>query len=251
MQSNILHKTTPMATRLAMLVLLPLLLTQCGNLSPTSQLTSPSNNINQNASANIAIQLDPVATLSKRQAISLKRLVLTLTSPGEDTLRDTTAVTDLTGSTIQKTFNNLKAPQNWTLKAVSYDKLDSIIHSGSTNFATISSETVNVALNLAARFSMLRVSFNGVHDTIAKLSVSIDGATKADTTLSITASPDTVVLSYDYLPATTVGTSHTISLKASGTSASATKVLLSADTTLTVVSGENKVHAIQLKWVGP
>lgn len=240
-----------MATRLAMLVFFPLLLTQCSNLSPNSQLASPSNDVNQPASANIAITLDPVATLSKRQAISLKQFVLTLTSPGEDTLRDTTTVTDLAGSTVQKTFNNLMAPRTWTLKAVSFDKSDSIIHSGTTNFTTIPADTVDVTLSLAARFSMLRVSFNGVHDTIAKLSVSIDGATKADTTLSITAGPDTVVLSYDYLSATTAGTSHTISLKASGTSAGATKVLLSADTTLTVVSGENKVHAIKLRWVGP
>jgi hypothetical protein len=251
MQSNILQKTTPMAPRLAMLLLLPLLLTQCSNFNPTSQLAPPSNDANQQASANIAIQLDPVATLSKRQTISLKRLVLTLTSPGGDTLRDTTAVTAISGSTLQKTFNNLKAPQSWSLKAVSYDNLDSIIHSGTTNFTTIPADTVDVALNLAARFSMLRVSFNGVHDTIAKLSVSIDGATKADTTLSITASPDTVVLSYDYLSSTAAGTSHTISLKASGTSGGTTKVLLSADTTLTVVSGENKVHAIKLRWVGP
>jgi hypothetical protein len=200
--------------------------------------------------AHLSIHIESVGVLSKRQTIGLRRLVLTLTSPGEVTIRDTTALSGAGGVDIKTTIGNLAAPRSWSLAASTYDQSDSIIHSGSVDFSTIPADTVEVPFNLDAKFSMLRASFNNIPDSVTKLSVSVDGVVKTDSIITA-GSLDTVVLGYDYLSATKAGAIHTVVLKATGRCFGIDTILFAADTTLNVKSGENKVHTITMKWVGP
>ena len=126
-----------------------------------------------NAIARLSIHIGSVGVLSKQQTIDLRRLILTLTSPGEATIHDTTALSGTGGSDIKTTIGNLAAPKSWKLAAATYDKSDSLIHSGSVDFSTVPADTVDVSLDLDAKYSILRVSFNGIPDSVKKLLVSI------------------------------------------------------------------------------
>jgi hypothetical protein len=225
-----------------------LFLLQCDRFNPNAPSSLPTDR--QAASARITITVDNVATLSKRHTIDLVSLVLTLASHGEDTIRDTVALSGTGGGGIHATIGDLAAPKNWTIRVLTYDQADSVIHSGSTTFSTFPTDTAEVSLNLAANYSMLRVSFNNTPDSAVTFTLSIDGVYKAESTMTTAGNPDTVVLAYDYLKANTLGIEHEIALKVQGTYFGTNTILYRADTSFSVVSGVDKVHSINLTWVG-
>lgn len=68
------------------------------------------------------------------------------------------------------------------------------------DFSTIANDTVDVSLVLGALYSMLKVSFNTVPDSVTKVTLGI-AATDTLDSLFTKGSRDTVRLSYDYLAA--------------------------------------------------
>lgn len=225
---------------------LPLLYLMCDRFDPA--VTSSGEKY---ASAQITIHTGNVATLAKRQTIDLNRLVLTLTSMGEDTIRDSVSLSGTGGSSVELNFYDLKAPRQWKADAVTYDHCDSVIHHGTQTFFTNPADTAEVTLDLNSKYSMLRISFNDIPDSAQEILVFVDGVQMADSVLEVSDMPDSVVLGFDYLSASVEGIAHAISLRIKGRYLGKETVLFTADTVIDAKSGESKVHNITCKWTGP
>jgi hypothetical protein len=235
---------------LALLVLAVLLVSQCDQINPGSQNPAMVNEPTS-STAEISVSVGTVGKLAKQTSIELKKLILTLSAPDQDTIRDTMALSGSNGGTFNVTIGHLAAPRIWRLNAVTFDAKDSTIHSGTTDFNTIPGDTVDVSLQLAAEYSMLHVAFNAIPDSAKKFTVAIDGKIEADSTLAVAGEPNTVALDVDYLSASPIGITHTVSLKTWGTYYGSETILYTFDTSLVTKSGENKTHSITCKWVGP
>jgi hypothetical protein len=222
----------------------------CNRIGPSSAAGQEKPNSNV-ASAEISIDIGQVGTLAKRNNIELSRLIVFLTSPGEDTIWDTTSLSGTIGKTVYLTIGNLAAPRLWELTATVYDQRDSLIHFGSIGFPTFPGDTNIVGLGVLAKYSMLRVSFYGIPDSAKKLSILVDGVVKAESTFTAATHPDTVVLSYDYLPTSLTGTVHTVTCKARGNWYGMDTLLYSVDSVFKALSGEWMGFAMACKWVGP
>lgn len=187
----------------------------------------------------------------ERFTIDLENLVLTLSCSDEDTIYDTTMLSGTGGEDFTINVGNLAAPKQWRVTAASYDQNDSCIHFGSESFITEPADTVDVALNLSARYSMLRVSFIGIPDSVLALSVILNGAVTLDTSFTVAGSTDTAVLWYDYIDASPEGNNHLVSMRIRGVYHGINTILFSADTSISVVSGEDHEYTVTLGWVGP
>ncbi|MBN1758674.1 MAG: hypothetical protein JW863_10170, partial [Chitinispirillaceae bacterium] len=248
MKSNI--QTPDRRVVSAILILFISLLTammNCNNLTPNGSTDLHA----ETGTAQINIDIGAIGTIAKKKTIELERLIFTLSCSDEDTIRDTIDISGSGGNNVQKTIGDLAAPKQWRLSAITLDEQDSCIHAGSTTFTTEPADTIDVSLELDARFSMLRVSFNGIPDSATTLSIDVDaGDFSSDSTFEAT-SRDTVVLTYDYLTATAEGDTHTVSLNVRGVYHGISTILYTADTTLTVISGEDRNYTVTLTWVGP
>ena len=132
----------------------------------------------------------------------VERCILTLTAPGHDTICETFLPQDDDDTVISTTCNNLDASVGWTVEAVSYDHNDSVLHKGSIDFDVKAADTVDVSLDLKARFQIVAVVFTGFNDSGTTLSLLIDSAVVTDTTLEGDSDGDSTVLKYEYLPVT-------------------------------------------------
>ncbi len=232
----------------SILYTITLLTTSCIQQDSTGVPTAASD---QTAAATITVKIGVIGKLAKAKNIALEKLILTLSCPGLDTVQDTTSISGTGGNTVKTTIGDLKAPRTWRVSAATYDTNDSCIHKGVTTFVAIPADTSEVTLDLAALFSTLKVSFNGIHDSAVALTLTVNGtAYSADSTFTA-GSHDTVVLSYDYLAASGSGEDNTLSLKARGTFYGEDTILYTADTILHVTSGANANYIVTLKWVGP
>lgn len=240
--------------------------------APTSPDASKSNSkggksaADGTAPAQLSIQLGKVGVLSKTSSITVKKLVLAAVTSGEkpDTIRDTSLVEGNNQVNLSRILK-LK-PKTWTLFAKTLDAQDSVVHFGSTEpFMVRLADTALVTLILQSRFTMYRAVFkdlpisidfsgeNGdrgdkVGVAITRLSMTVDGAIKADSTAKEFFGPDReVVLKWDYV---LVG-SHEITLKAYGQTGTYKGLLYTGSVTVSLVPGQDETKPVIMSWVGP
>jgi glucan 1,3-beta-glucosidase len=195
------------------------------------------------------IQLNKVGVLSKETEVNLSKLLYDIRdSSGGTVIRDSSVISGHSDISIKRVFSGLTAPRNYTLIATTYDKTGEIIHSGSKKFATMPAETTDIVLNLLSKFSMLRVTFSSIPDSIRRVSAMV-GEISLDSSLE--GSPKTVLLTYDYLPADSAGIVYPLVLRAVGRFYGRDTLLYKADTTITAISGRDKSYVVTLKWCGP
>lgn len=202
--------------------------------------------------ASVTIRTGKVGVLAKRTGIEMDKLIIDIYLRDIDSsvLRDTSGLSGHNETVVKKTFPGLTAPENFTLHARAIDKAGKVIHTGSVEFSTIPGDTIDVSLALDAQYSMLRVSFNDIPDSVSKVTLGIAGTETLDSVFTA-GTRNTVVLSYDYLSARSNGIAHAISLRASGSFYGNDTVLYAADTTVRAQSGVDKAYRVVLKWVGP
>jgi hypothetical protein len=201
----------------------------------------------QAGSARVTISLGRIGSLSK-SAISLCSLYVTLTASGETPIQWVSSLSGLGPVTISNTFTGLAA-KTWSLTAESRDNNQAIIHSGSTSFTVIRKQTVNVNLNLGARYSMLTAKFYPIFDSVTRCVLIVDSTIRDDSSFTKQSLVgDTIPLYYDYLA---TGVNHKIEMKSYGDMWGFDTLLYSADTTIFVIAGVDTSFRVTLKWVGP
>jgi hypothetical protein len=204
----------------------------------------------------------------------LDKLVVTITSSTNDTIRDTiTSVTSpalnpvsTTGQTITKNYT-LKALRSWKIIATSRDSRDSIVHRDSSTIpAMYAGDTAVVNLNLSSKFSMYEARFLTLPDSIRstgdttvkqvlhinRLVLKIDGVTVRDSIASpgpYFAAGATHALEYDYVRTG----SRTVQMIAYGPMGDwpADSALFRGTTTVNTNAGTDSTATISLSWVGP
>lgn len=224
------------------------LMAGCNSSNPADVLSSGESS----GVASVTIHTGKIGVLAKRNLIEMKKLIIQIRVKGTDAvvLSDTTALSGYGETVFSKTYPKLVAPENYILAVSSIDAGGIVIHSGSTEFLSIPADTVNVSLNLDAKYSMLRVSFNTIPDSVRNVALGIALADTLDSTF-VCGFLDTVKLTYDYLTATKDGVNHAVSLRASGSYYGKDTVLYASDTIVNAVSGMDKSYIVTLKWVGP
>jgi photosystem II stability/assembly factor-like uncharacterized protein len=169
-----------------------------------------------------------VDKLAKGNAITLNKLIITLTSNATpaDTVRDTImAGTYGLGTNaavdqppISKNYT-LKSLRTWKVVAVVRDTRDSLIHHDSATTPTLySADTAAVSLNLSSRYAMYEAKFQNIPDSInsasgglkqklnlKRLVLKIDGVAVMDSTIPVGyfTALQTHTLSYDYVSTST------------------------------------------------
>ncbi len=218
-----------------------------------AQPNTPSPDHSATGTAEIRVVLNPVGALAKRADIDLSTLNLELYAPGEDTLRDTIAVSGNSSQTISKDYDNLAAlVKQWVLKVEGRDTRDSLIYYGTETFVVPADSTIDISIQLEPMFSMLDASFFPIQDSVTRCELHVDGTPVASESCSIQSLVgDTVSVSWDYLPASPGGTQHTIGLRAYGKMWGLDTLLYAKDTAITVVSGQLQSLQLFLDWVGP
>lgn len=214
-----------------------------------------------------------VNALHKGQVITLGKLVVTLTSSANDTIRDTiTTLTtpalnpvSTTGQTVQKSYA-LPALRNWKIQVTSRDALDSVIHRDSSTIpALYAGDTAVVNLNLSSRFVMYEAKFLSLPDSIAsatpsqpkqalcidRLVLKIDGVAVRDSSVANAcfASATTHTLAYDYV----LTGNRTVELAAYGPMHywPTDSALYRGQTSVNIGAGADSTVALSLSWVGP
>jgi hypothetical protein len=202
--------------------------------------------------AALEIRVGKVGTLAKQATISMEKLIVEI--KGKDTaatvLRDTSTLSGHGATVVKKTFTGLTAPEEYTLFVKALDKTGKVIHTGSKKFSTVPGDTIDVALDLDAQYSMLRVTFSSIPDSVKKVTMEIAAIDTIDSSFAA-GSRDSAILAYDYLTADSNGIAHKISLRASGIFYKKDTVLYAADTTVIAKSGIDTAFRVTLKWVGP
>ena len=200
----------------------------------------------------LEIELGKVGSLAKRKKIELDMLIITITGKNGDSIffTDTSELSESGEVLFEKNIPALPAPEDYTLTAKSLDKNDEVIHSGEKEFTTVPADTVDVELDLDAKYSMLNVGFAGLPDSVTSVQLIIEDVDTLDSTFEA-GSIENVILSYDYLEATEDGIEYRLSLKAGGSFFGFDSVLFAADTTVLARSGVDSNYTIALEWLGP
>jgi len=210
----------------------------------------------------VSINMGKVGALRKTMKstqIDMTKLYIVFSAEGQSPIFDTLTLTG--GSqerTERKTYGNVAAWKDgyaieWTLSAEARDKNGILIYSGDTVFTIHPDETTEIPLFLKSKYSMLKVNFFPIRDSVTRCKLNVDGGpVEADSTFPIQSLiGDTVSLSYDYLTASSFGVSHHIKLNVYGKSSDGIDTLLyTGDTTILVQSGEDKKYRVLLNYVG-
>ena len=133
-----------------------LLLSSCTGNNPTkADNTTPQ----ETGAAKVTISVGKIGTLAKSTAIEMEHLIITITDKDKDTiyLADTSDLSGTGETTVKKTFPDLTAPEDYLLSVKTIDEEGEVIHNGSEEFSTIPGDTTDVAIDLDAKFSMLKV----------------------------------------------------------------------------------------------
>jgi hypothetical protein len=236
--------------------------------------TEPSPTQGEHTVVNLRLRLDPVSTaLAKSATITLDKLVIVFTSSALDTIRDTITTgttpalnaTSTTQQTVAK-YYNLATARSWKALVTIRDTRDSVIHRDSTTTAVLqASDTAEISLTLASRFTMYQARFLTIPDSIGsatagtgkqklylnRLVFKIDGVTVRDSLVSpayFTAGA-THTLTYDYVSPG----SHSMQMLAYGpmNSWDVANPLYSGSTTVNVGAGVDTTVTVNLSWVGP
>jgi len=213
---------------------------------------SPNNPVDRSdpGSANITVEVGKVGVLGKIRNIELSKLYISLTAPGEIPIYDTINLSGNGQQTISKTYSDLASLlKTWTLLAESRDVDGVVIHSGSTQFIVPARNTISVALNLDAKYSMLKANFFPIRDSVTRCELLVDGSKVDDSSFAKQALlGDTVRLSNNYL---TTGISQRVKLDVYGIMWGFDTLLYTGDTAITPLPGINASYTITLRWVGP
>lgn len=244
-----------------------------GCLVSESPSAPPASVEREEVALKIRMGVGSVNSLRKSTVITLDKLVITLSSSTNDTIRDTiTSSTtpslnpvSTTGQTILKNYN-LTALRSWKIVVVSRDALDSVIHRDSSTIpALYAGDTAVVNLNLSSRYTMYEAKFLNLPDSIRsatpsqpkqvlcidRLVLKIDGISVRD---SSSVGPcftalTTHTLAYDYVA---VG-NRNVEMIAYGPMNSwpTDSALFRGNTNINVGAGVDSTVALSLSWVGP
>jgi hypothetical protein len=231
-----------------------LLLSSCSEkISPVSQ-----QEIKQTGALNLSVSLDRAGALKKTSALDLSELLITLSSPELETIRDTVA---LSGGyhrrEITRAYSQIAARIKdqvvvWHLAVESRDRNNRTIHSADTSFSIQPLDTFELSMQLAAQYSMLNANFFPIRDSVTECRVYVDNEIIGRSSFAKqTRIGDTAVITYDYLTASPSGISHSIRLDVMGNLWGIDTLLYTGDTAITIRSGENSTTPIRLKYVGP
>jgi hypothetical protein len=212
--------------------------------------------------------------LSKASAISLSKLVVTLTSNATpaDTVRDTILAGDqgfsstaTSNQTVSKEYT-LKALRTWKIVAKTLDSKDSVVHTKTDSVVNLlAGEERAKSLSLSPRFVMYKAAFT-FPDSLAsttgpgkqkmnvtRLIMKVDGITVVDSSAAF-ASATAYSIGYDYVPVN-IGT--TVELSVVGNLdgwARVTDTTLYSKTDIAVTAqgpGVDGTHSVTLPYVGP
>lgn len=238
--------------------------------SPAGPGTIPSDG---EVSLRIRMGVGSVNSLRKTSVITLDKLVVTLSSSANDTIRDTVTSSttpslnpvSTTGQTVLKNYN-LSALRTWKIMVTSRDALDSVIHRDSSTIpAMYAGDTAVVNLNLSSKYTMYEARFLSLPDSIQsatpaqpkqelcinRLVLKVDAVTVRDSTSSgpCFASLTTHSLAYDYVATG----SRDIEMLAYGPMNywDEEDPLFTGSTTVNVGAGVDSTVALNLSWVGP
>jgi hypothetical protein len=170
--------------------------------------------------------INKVNGLGKASVITLRKLIITLTSDSSDVRRDTvladTGSMFSSTSTSDQSFSRsyaLKPLRNWKVVVKTLDANDSVIHKDSATTPLLAGQTKSVTLNLASRYVMYEAKFS-LPDTlrytqsglalqlfINRVKLLVDGKVVTDSTAlprfnpSTTTPPATIVhtVRFDYI----------------------------------------------------
>lgn len=189
---------------------------------------------------------------SIQNRIVMNRILITLSSNGEDTINLEVPMSSTSGTTILKEFTELAANKEWTLSINTYDVNNIIIHSSVEKFTLSSGEKKDMLIELAAKYSVLYSQFTPIKDSVNKCEVVVDGIKVKDSSfLSQSLVGQSVAISYDYLSASIEGIEHEVKLNVYGEMWGVEYLLYTGDTVINVVSGEKVNCNLDLNWVGP
>lgn len=200
-------------------------------------------------SANVNVKVGKVGKLGIVPEIELSKLYISLTAPGEATIYDTFTLSGNSETTIQKTYNDLASVlKTWTLTAEARDVNGEVIHSGTQDFIVPADGTINVSLNLDAKYSMLRANFYTTDHNVKRCELLVDEVKVDESSIeNQTCLVDTLKLAYNYLR---TGILQRIKLNAYGTMEGADTLLYTGDTTITPLPAVDTTLEIILKRVG-
>jgi hypothetical protein len=204
----------------------------------------------------VTIKVGDVGSLAKAGAsadIEMKKLSITLSAEGEETITDEFDLRGHGGQTVTKTYEGLASLlKEWTLTAEARDADGMVIHRGSKSFIVPARDVIRVGLNLDARYSMLKANFNSIPDSVKSCELLVDDRVQADSSFKKQQlTGDTLTLSYDYLTASPKGTRHHVELNVYGEMWGFDTLLYTGDSVITVFSGRDARYALTLFWVGP
>lgn len=210
-------------------------------------LTPPSTE--DSGGANVNIKVGQAGSLAKTADIEFKKLCMSLSAIGENTIYDTIALSGYGQVIIPKVYTGLASQKTWTLSAHSFDANDSLIHNNSVTFIVRPRQTTTVILDLSARFSMLKATFKPIRDSVTRCELLIDGVNKADSLFakqSLIGS--SLRLGFDYLR---TGIPQVVVMNVYGDMWGIDTLLYTGSIMLTPISGNNSSFKIDLRWVGP
>jgi len=197
------------------------------------------------------IVVEKIGGLAKAQAINLAKAYVEISAEGETTLKDSF---DLSGSeeqTKKKIFSDIKVKQ-WKAKAWTKDQIGTVIHSDSVNFTVRENDTVDVSLNLSAKFSMLTATYAPISDSATSCELWVNGVKVADSIFGQNSGLSQVRLNFDYLPASpSPGTPATVEMKIYGKWAGESALLWTGSMVINVISSQDINQTVSLAWVGP
>ena len=260
-------------TALAPLAVMALGLTFTGCMEQSNSPSSAA--AGQPATISMRVGLDPVQSLGKASLITLKALILQLSSNTGDTIRDTLTTSTTPGilglstapQTVSKNYT-LKPLRSWKVIAKTWDLNDSVIHIDTVNTGVVNDgDTAHINVSLSSRFTMYQAQFmipdsisSSVSGTVKqvvninRLELMIDGVDKKDSTVSpgpYYTKLVNAVIGYDYVP---VG-NHTVQLFAYGVMyawPTASPLYSSSITNINnVLADSNATQGVTLNWTGP
>lgn len=200
-------------------------------------------------SANISIAVGKVGVLGKRKDISLVKLCIRLSAPGEYPIFDTVQLSGSGPITVNETYSNLAALKDWTLFAKTLDTQDSVIHSGSTTCKVLPRQAATANLDLGALYSMLKAKIYPIRDSVTRCQLLVNGIVKASSSFAKQSLiGDTVRLAFDYLK---TNTPQRITMNAFGDMYGFDTLLYAGDSTINSSPGASDRYVVSLKWVGP
>jgi hypothetical protein len=221
---------------------------------------------------NIGLKSTNSSALAKSSALTLSKLVITLTSSSaaDPVLRDTISASEAGGSqlspeasqdqAIRKSYH-IKPLRSWTVAVKSLDVNSTVIHQGTAVAANVLvGETRDMTLNLVSRFQPHAAKFTfpdsvatGTTSTKRKLSVgrivmTINGDTVRDTTGAF-ASSSVHHLGWEYVPA---DTAHVVGFYVYADSLSWwPSTLPVAGGTFVRGADTLMINTVQIPWTGP